>query len=94
MQNSNSNLSSEYVEIHCILACDEETAQKVVFELVVPVAAKVPAPCQRIAVAKLVVREASSTSTGRGESLALFWANNTALGAVWCISATLVAQSG
>ena len=62
-----------------------------VFELVVPVAAKVPAPRQYLEVAELVVRQASVTTTVRCKALTLLQANNTALGAAWCITATLAA---
>ena len=52
----------------------------VLFELVVPVVAVVPAPRKRLAMAGLVVRKASIISTVRGESLALPRANYTTFG--------------
>ncbi|WP_210515689.1 hypothetical protein [Hymenobacter terricola] len=95
MQNLDHTPGPGNVEMCCFPTCDEETEQVVVFELVVPVAAKVPAPRQRVAVAELVVQQASVTSTVRGKIYMQLRANNTALGAAWCMTATLAApQSG
>ena len=66
----------------------EETLDTVVFELVVPRAAKVPAarpPFQLVKLAQLT----SASSTVPGPVLTELRANNTALGANWCITATL-----
>ncbi|WP_156175862.1 hypothetical protein [Hymenobacter terrenus] len=63
--------------------------QLVVFEWVVPVAAKVPAPRQSGGVAKLLVQQASISSTVSAKTLIQLRHNNTALGAAWCITATL-----
>ncbi|WP_310396375.1 hypothetical protein [Hymenobacter sp.] len=79
------------VEMRCADDCVEEAEQLVIFELVVPGAAKVPAPRQHVEVAKLVVRETSVTSTVAGKILTQLRANNTALGAAWCTTATLAA---
>ncbi|MBF9239586.1 hypothetical protein I2I05_19495 [Hymenobacter sp. BT683] len=74
----------------CLPHCtEEEVEQLVIFELVVPVAAKVPAPRQPLEVAKMVLRQGSVTSTVPGKILTQLRANNTALGAAWCITATL-----
>ena len=70
---------------------DDETEYFVIFELVVPGAAKVLVARQYIAVAKLV-RPASVTSTIPSQILAHFRASNTARSAGWCITATLAAS--
>ena len=89
MQNLDQIPGPDTVELNCLPDYSPESEQLVIFELVVPVAAKVPAPRQRVELAKLVVRQASITSTVPGKALALLRANNTALGAGWCITATL-----
>lgn len=70
---------------------NDETEYFVIFELVVPGAAKVPVTRQYIAVAKLV-RPASVTSTVPSQIPAYFRASNTARRAGWCITATLAAS--
>lgn len=89
MQNTNLCPDNASVELCCFSDCEEETEQLVIFELVVPVAAKVPPPRQRVAIATLVVRPASVTSTVPGRMLTQLRANNTALGGAWCMTATL-----
>lgn len=89
MQNLNKTPASASLELRCFADC-EENEQLVTFELVVPVAAKVPALSQSVTVAKLV-HPASITSTVPKQILTQLRTNNTALGSVWCITATLVA---
>ncbi|MDB5234243.1 MAG: hypothetical protein JWR44_1236 [Hymenobacter sp.] len=91
MQNIDKMLTGN-IEMSCLPDFEQESEQLVVFELVVPVAAKVPAPRQHVEVAKLVVQQASVTSTVPGKILTQLRANNTALGAAWCITATLAAS--
>ena len=91
MQNLDNAPNSGNVAMHCFADCEEDAEQLVIFELVVPVASKVPAPRQHIEVAKLVVQQASVTSTVPGKIVTQLRANNTALNAGWCITATLVA---
>ena len=89
MQNLNKTPASASLELRCFADC-EENEQLVVFELMVPMAAKVPALNQPVAVAK-IVQPASITSTVPGQILAPLRANNTAQGTAWCITATLAA---
>ena len=89
MQKLNKTFASASLKPPCFADC-EENEQLVVFELVVPVAAKVPALNQPVAVAK-IVQPASITSTVPGQILAPLRANNTAQGTAWCITATLAA---
>ena len=89
MQNLNKTPASARLELRCFADC-EENEQLVVFELMVPVAAKVPALNQPVAVAK-IVQPASITSTVPGQILAPLRANNTARSTAWCITATLAA---
>ena len=80
-----------HLELRCTSDSAEETEQLVIFELVVPGAAKVPAPRQHVEVAHWAVRQASVTSTVPGKVLQQLRANNTAKGAAWCVTATLAA---
>ena len=89
MQNLNKTPASARLELRCFADC-EENEQLVVFELVVPVAAKVSALNQPVAVAK-IVQPASITSTVPGQIPAPLRANNTARSTAWCITATLAA---
>ena len=91
MQNLDNTYSAAKVEM-CCFSDGEEDEHLVVFELVVPVAAKVPAPQKCPAVAKMLVRETSVTSTVRSGSLTPLRTNNTALGGAWCTTATLAAK--
>lgn len=81
------------VELLCFPEGAGEAGETVVFALVVPDAAKVPAPRQRVEVAKLVVQRTSVTSTVPPTLLTQLWANNTALHAAWCMTATLTASA-
>ena len=89
MQDFDKTSASGSVDMRCFADC-EENEQSVTFELVVPVAAKVPALSQSVTVAKLV-HPASITSTVPKQILTQLRTNNTALGSAWCITATLVA---
>jgi len=91
MQNFDKTLLASNVELLCLAEDEPETESLVIIELLVPVAAKVPAPRQRVEVAKLVVQQASVTSTVPPTALTHLRANNTALGAAWCTTATLAA---
>lgn len=89
MQNTDKSFPSGRIEMSCFPEFETEAEPLVVFELVVPVAAKVPVPRQHAEVAKLVVRQASVTSTVPGKVLTQLRANNTAHGAGWCITVSL-----
>jgi hypothetical protein len=91
MQNTDKNTCAGNVAMSCLPDCDDSAEEMVIFELVVPRAAKVPAPRQHVEVAKLVVMQTSVTSTVSTQTLTELRANNTALGAAWCITATLAA---
>jgi hypothetical protein len=83
-------MSADTVEMFCSPE-PEETEELLVFEFAVPVSAKVPPARQRIEVAKLLVQQSSVTSTVPGKVLMPLRANNTSVGAAWCITATLTA---
>ena len=87
------NKAGSHVELSCFSEDVEAVEQLVVFELLVPVAAKVPALRQRVEVAKLLVQAASITSTVPGTALARLQVSNTAMRAGWCITATLAASA-
>ena len=89
MQNFDQTSASGSVEMRSFADC-EENEQLVIFELVVPVAAKVPALSQPVAAAK-IVQSASISSTVPGQILTQLRTNNTALSSAWCITATLAA---
>jgi hypothetical protein len=72
---------------------EEDTESKVVYELIVPMAAKVPAPHQHIEYAKLVVQQSSVTSTVPSTIITDLRVNNTAVALAWCVTATLVAPN-
>ena len=82
--------NSDTIQLQCLTDCEEELEQLVVIELLVPVAAKVPAARQLVQAIK-PVRLASITSTVYDKSLTPLKANNTALAAGWCFTATLAA---
>ena len=81
------------LELRCVSDVEEETEHLVIFELVVPGAAKVPAPRQHVEAALWAVQPASVTSTVPGKVLQQLRANNTALGAAWSFTATLAAAA-
>jgi len=72
---------------------DDGVEHLVVIELLVPPAAKVPVPSHYAGVARLVVREASVTSTVPAAVLTEFRANDTARAAAWRTTATLAVRS-
>lgn len=80
------------VQSQCLADCDDETEQLVVIELLVPVAAKVPAAHELVQATK-PMRPASITSTGCDETLSLLRANDTARRTGWCFTATLAAPA-
>jgi hypothetical protein len=91
MQHIDLTMSTDTVEMFCSPDA-EETDELLVFEFAVPLSAKVPPPRQRVEVAKLLVQQNSVTSTVPGKVLMPLRANNTSVGAEWCITATLTAQ--
>ena len=92
MQNIDKIQNASNIEFNCLPSCSEEAEELVIFELVVPGAAKVPAPRQYVEMAKLVVRQCSVSSTVPGQILTQLNANNTAApGSGWSITATLPA---
>ncbi|MBD2767885.1 hypothetical protein IC235_08260 [Hymenobacter sp. BT664] len=94
MQNVDNPLNPGSLEVSHSADCYEETEQVVIFELVVPRAAKVPAPHQHVEVAKWLIQATSVTSTVPGEVLTQLRVNNTALGSAWCMTATLAPPQG
>lgn len=90
MQNTDSTLSIDTVEMFCSPDA-EEAEELLVFEFAVPLSAKVPPARQRVEVAKLLVQQSSITSTVPTKVLMPLRANNTSVGAAWCITATLTA---
>ena len=91
MQNSNDITEPTHLDAPRYASCDTDAEQTVVLEWVVPVAAKVPALSQPVAVAK-IVQQASITSTVPGQLLTQLRTNNTAWRPGWCITATLAAS--
>jgi hypothetical protein len=89
MQKLYKNSDTSTLAMNCEPNEDDESTQVVVFELVVPKAAKVPALRQQIPTASLLMRPASVTSTVPGRIFIQLRANNTALGAAWCTTVTL-----
>ena len=87
MQNFDKTSAFGSIDMRCFADC-EENEQSVTFELVVPVAAKVPALSQPVAAAKLV-HPASITSTVSKQIITQLRTNNTAVGSAWCTTATL-----
>ena len=69
----------------------DEAESLVVLEWAVPVAAKVPAPRQRVSMATITMRPASITSTVPAKVIIELRANNTVLPTRWCTTATLTA---
>ncbi|MBO2007498.1 hypothetical protein [Hymenobacter negativus] len=76
------------------MGCDpgeeDEQAQILVLELVVPVAA-VPVLQQPVSTAARSMQHASVSSTVPRQLVIQFQANNTALSTAWCTTATLMA---
>ncbi|WP_035562472.1 hypothetical protein [Hymenobacter sp. IS2118] len=89
MSNSDPTTHVSTVEVNCLSQSSEEAESLVVFELIVPGAAKVPASHQPLEVATILLRQGSITSTVPGKILTQLRANNTALRSDWCITATL-----
>ena len=77
----------------CYAHCEEAMEQLVVFELVVPKAAKVALPRKRPEIGPLTLRENSVTTTVPGKLLVQLRASNTATRAGWCMTATLSAAA-
>ena len=92
MQHHDTKIPMGIVEMHCLPDYEDAAEQVVMIKLLVPVAAKVPAPRQYLGIAMLVVRQASVTSTVPAKAPAPLRANNTAHGAAWCSTATLASQ--
>ena len=91
MENLDNMPSNSTLAMCCFPDADDDCEPLVIFELLVPVAAKVPAPRQHVEIAKLMVQQGSVTSTGPGTIITQLRVNNTASGSAWCITATLVA---
>ena len=88
MQNIDSKNTVGTVELTC-WSDAAEAEPVVVFELLVPVAAKVPAPRPRAEIAQLVVLEHSVTSTVPGKVYVQLLSNSTAVATSWRSTATL-----
>lgn len=90
MQNLDKIFEAGAVEMCCFPNSDAEAEEMVVFELVVPMAVKVPPPRQRVEIAKLVVQQASVTSTVPNTIVTQLRANDTAQATAWCVTVALV----
>jgi hypothetical protein len=77
----------------CCAQCEEDLEQLVVFELIVPKAAKVILPRLQPEIGPLTLRENSVTTTVPGKLYLQLQASNTATRAGWCTTATLTAAS-
>ena len=91
MQHIDLMMSTNTVEMLCSPDA-EESEELLVFEFVVPLSAKVPPPRPRVEIANFLVQQGSVTSTVPGKVLMPLRANNTSVGAAWCITATLTAR--
>ena len=67
----------------------DKVEELVVFRMVVPAAAKIPALRQYVEVAKLLVQPNSVSSTVPGSMVTQLRVNNTAQSTAWCITATV-----
>ncbi|GAB3866936.1 hypothetical protein GCM10028824_08220 [Hymenobacter segetis] len=77
----------------CCAQCEEELEQLVVFELIVPKAAKVALPRLQPEIGPLTLRENSVTTTAPGKLYVQLLASNTATQAGWYMTATLTAAA-
>jgi hypothetical protein len=91
MQHRDQDAGFSGMQPACCVQCDEDLEQLVVFELVVPKAAKVALPRLQPEVGPLTLRENSVTTTVPGKLYVQLQASNTATRAGWCITATLKA---
>jgi hypothetical protein len=92
MRNIDKIQNTGNIEFNCLPNCSEEAEELVIFELVVPGSAKVPAPRHHVEMSRIMVRQCSVTSTVTGKVLTQLNANNTAAVATgWSITATLAA---
>jgi hypothetical protein len=91
MENLDKTPSNSTLAMCCFPDADDDSESMVVFELLVPVGAKVPAPRQHVEFEKLMVQQGSVSSTVPGTIVTQLQVNNTASGSAWCVTATLVA---
>ena len=91
MQNRDQNAGIGGIQPIRCAQCEEELEQLVVFELIVPNAAKVALPCFQPEINALTLRENSVTTTVPGKLYLQMQASNTAMRAAWCVTATLAA---
>ncbi|MGY3087051.1 hypothetical protein ACVWYF_000077 [Hymenobacter sp. UYAg731] len=77
----------------CCAQCEENLEQLVVFELIVPKAAKVALPGLQPEIASLTLRPNSVMTTAPDKLYVQLQASNTATRAGWCMTATLAAPS-
>ncbi|GAB2869492.1 hypothetical protein GCM10027044_34360 [Hymenobacter ruber] len=77
----------------CCAHCEEDLEQLVVFELIVPKAAKVALPRLQPEIGPLTLRENSVTTTVPGKLYVQLQASNTATQAGWYMTATLTAAA-
>jgi hypothetical protein len=93
MQNRDKDAGISSLQLACCAQCEEDLEQLVVFELIVPRAAKVASPRPQPEVGPLTLRENSITTTVPGKLYVQLQASNTATRAGWCMTATLSASS-
>jgi hypothetical protein len=82
---------NETLELAALLEGVALTQQVVVFELLVPDAAQVPAPDYSTELNNRLKRRGPATSTVGGHVRTVLAANNTAYTANWCFTATIEA---
>lgn len=91
MQHPDQEAGTDSTQPVCCVQCEEDQEQVVVFELIVPRAAKIALPRLQPEVGPLTLRENSVTTTVPGRLYVQRQASNTATQADWCMTATLAA---
>ncbi|MBH8557211.1 hypothetical protein [Hymenobacter negativus] len=91
MQHRDQDAGAGVINPLCCAHCEEDLEQLVVFELIVPKAAKVALPRLQPEIGPLTLRENSVTTTVPGKLYMQLQASNTATRAGWYMTATLAA---
>ena len=91
VQNRDQNAEISVMQPVCYAQCDETLEPLLVFELIVPTAAKVALPRLQPEIGLLTLRENSVTTTVPGKLCVQLQASSTATPTAWCMTATLAA---
>jgi hypothetical protein len=93
MQHRDQESGTDGLQPVCCAPCEEDQEQVVVFELIVPRAAKIALPRQQPEIGPLILQENSVTTTVPARLCVQRQASNTATRVGWCMTATLAAAS-